>query len=159
MELAYIDKLDKDNNGVKYFLVRQDLFDGTVDAKGMKTNDSKETFRELLTMITKRIFLKKFGLTREQNLLESLKNYAELKEYKVTLQWVRPRPHLLKLQYDPLKYTLWLHGRHWIQVNSQIVSIRYDTKFSKKLLDGLDTRECKEFQHFVHSVQQTTTRN
>ena len=39
MELAYVDKLAKDNNGLKYLLVRQDLFDRTVDAKGMKTKD------------------------------------------------------------------------------------------------------------------------
>ena len=27
MDLAYVDKLAKENNGVKYILVRQDLFD------------------------------------------------------------------------------------------------------------------------------------
>ena len=32
MDLAYVDKLVKDNNGVKYLLVRQDLSDRTVDA-------------------------------------------------------------------------------------------------------------------------------
>ena len=53
MDLAYVDKLAKDNNGVKYLLVRQNLFDRTVDAKGMKTKDSKETFRAFLTMMTK----------------------------------------------------------------------------------------------------------
>ena len=41
MDVAYVDKLAKDNNGVKYLLVRQDLVDRTVDAKGMKTEDSK----------------------------------------------------------------------------------------------------------------------
>ena len=39
MDLAYVDKLAKDDNGVKYLLVRQNLFDRTVDAKGMKTKD------------------------------------------------------------------------------------------------------------------------
>ena len=53
MDLAYVDKLANDNKGVKYLLVRQDLFDRTVDAKRMKTKDSKETVRTLLTMITK----------------------------------------------------------------------------------------------------------
>ena len=33
MDLAYVDKLAKENNGVKYLLVRQDLFDRTVNAK------------------------------------------------------------------------------------------------------------------------------
>ena len=32
MDLAYVDKLAKKNNGVKYSLVRQDLFDITVNA-------------------------------------------------------------------------------------------------------------------------------
>ena len=86
LDLAYVDKLAKDNNGVKYFLVRKDLFAKSVDAEGMKTKDSKETVRAILTMITKKINPKKFGLTRGQNLLESLKNYAKLKEYKFTLQ-------------------------------------------------------------------------
>ena len=54
MDLAYVDKLARDNNGVKYLLVRQDLFDRTVDSKGMKTKDSKEMVRTFLTMITKK---------------------------------------------------------------------------------------------------------
>ena len=54
MDMAYVDKLAKDNNGVKYLLVRQNLFDRTVDAKGMKTKDSNETVGAFLTMITKK---------------------------------------------------------------------------------------------------------
>ena len=59
MDLAYVDKLDKDNNGVKYPLIRQDLFDRTVDAKRMKTTNSKKTVLAFLTMITKKNRLKK----------------------------------------------------------------------------------------------------
>ena len=54
MDLAYVDKLAKENNGVKYLLVRQDLFDRTVDAKGMKTKDSQETVKAFSSMITKK---------------------------------------------------------------------------------------------------------
>ena len=61
MDLAYVDKLAKDKNGVKYLLVRQDLFDRTVDSKEMKSKDSKETVRAFLCMITKRIDPKKLG--------------------------------------------------------------------------------------------------
>ena len=42
MDLAYVDKLAKENNGVRYLLVRQDLFDRTVNAKGMKTKAHKK---------------------------------------------------------------------------------------------------------------------
>ena len=54
MDLAYVDKLAEDNNGVKYLLVRQHLFERTVDAKGMKTKDSKETVKTFSKTITKK---------------------------------------------------------------------------------------------------------
>ena len=54
MDIAYVDKLAKDNKCVKQLLVRQDLFDRTVDAKGKKTKDSKETVKTFSKMITKK---------------------------------------------------------------------------------------------------------
>ena len=54
MDLAHDDKLAKEKKGVKYLLVRQDLFDRTVNAKGMKTKDSQETVKTFSSMITKR---------------------------------------------------------------------------------------------------------
>ena len=54
MDLAYVDILAKEINGVKYLLVRQDLFDRTVNAKGMKTKDSQETVKVFSAMITKK---------------------------------------------------------------------------------------------------------
>ena len=53
MHLTYVDKFANDKKGVKYLLVHQVLFDGTVDAKGMKTEDSKETVKIFSHMITK----------------------------------------------------------------------------------------------------------
>ena len=79
MDLAYVDKLAKENNGEKYLLVHQDLFDRTVNAKGMKTKDSRETLKAFSSLITKRNRPKKFGLTKESNLLERLKSFVLLK--------------------------------------------------------------------------------
>ena len=50
--LAYVDKLAKYNNDVKYLLVPLDLLDRTVEAKGMKTKDSKETDKTFSKLIT-----------------------------------------------------------------------------------------------------------
>ena len=61
VNLAYIDELAKDNNGVKFLLVRQDLFDRTVDAKGMKTKHSKETVKTISKMIIEKNRAKKIG--------------------------------------------------------------------------------------------------
>ena len=65
LDLAYIDKLAKDNNGGKCLLVRQDEFGRNVDAKGMETKDSKKTVRAFLSMITKKCRPKKYGSTRD----------------------------------------------------------------------------------------------
>ena len=54
MDLAYVDNLAKDKNDVKYLLVRQDLFDTILVAKGMKTIDSEETVKTFSKMITKK---------------------------------------------------------------------------------------------------------
>ena len=47
MNLAYVDKLAKVNNGVKYLLVRPDLSERTVDTKRMK-KDCQETARAFI---------------------------------------------------------------------------------------------------------------
>ena len=65
MDFAYVDRLAKDSNVVANLLIRQDLFDRTVDAKGMKTKVSKEKVPSFLTMITKKNRPKFFGLTRD----------------------------------------------------------------------------------------------
>ena len=41
MNVAFVDELVKDNNGVKYRLVRHHMFDRTVDAKGTKREEQK----------------------------------------------------------------------------------------------------------------------
>ena len=88
MDLSYVVKLAKDNNGVKYLLVRQDLFDRTVDAKGMKTKVSKETVRAFRTKITKKNRPKKIGLTNGTDFAVEFKKAMQswLKEYIFTLQ-------------------------------------------------------------------------
>ena len=60
MDLVFVDKLAKDNNGVKYLLIRQDMFDRMVDAKGVKAKDSEETVKFFSKMITIKNRPKKF---------------------------------------------------------------------------------------------------
>ena len=75
--MAYVDKLAKVNNGGKYLLVSQNLFDRTVDAKGKKTKDSKETVRAILTRITKKNRPKKNWFDKGQNLQDILKKICK----------------------------------------------------------------------------------
>ena len=64
MDFAWFDKLAKENNGVKFLLIRQDLFDRTVNAKGMKTKDSQETVKAFSSMITKKYRPKKLWVDK-----------------------------------------------------------------------------------------------
>ena len=50
MDISYVDKLAHENNGVKYLLVHQNLFDRTKNAKGMKTKDFLETVKDFSSM-------------------------------------------------------------------------------------------------------------
>ena len=76
MDLVYFDKLVKENNVVKYLLVRQDLFDRTVNAKGMKTKDSQETVKAFSSMITERYRLKKIWLDKGTEFAGAFKKFC-----------------------------------------------------------------------------------
>ena len=54
MDLANVDELAKDINSIKYLLDHPDLFNRTIDAKRMKTKDSKKMVREFVTIIRKK---------------------------------------------------------------------------------------------------------
>ena len=102
--LAYVDKLAKENNGVKYLLVRQDLFDRTVNAKRRKKQKiPKKQWRPLHPWLQREMDRKKFGLTKGPNLPVCLKSFVLLRGYKFTLLWARLRQLWLNVQYDHWK--------------------------------------------------------
>ena len=76
MNLAYADKLAKEKNVVKYSLVRQDLFDRTVNAKGMKTKDSQETVKAFSSMITKKNRPKKIWVDKRTEFAGASKKFC-----------------------------------------------------------------------------------
>ena len=83
MDFAYIDKLTKDNNGVKYLLVGQDVFDRTIDVKGMKRSCSKTTARALLTMITKNNWPEKFWVDNGRKFAEHSKKVCRAEGFQI----------------------------------------------------------------------------
>ena len=83
MNLAYVGKLAKENNGVKYLLVRQDLFDRTVNAKGMKTKDSQETVTAFSSMITKRNRPKKIWVDKGTEFAGAVKKFCTVEGIQV----------------------------------------------------------------------------
>ena len=54
MHLTYVDWIAQDNNGLKYLVVPQDLFDRVVDAQGLKRKSPKEIVWAIPTINTKK---------------------------------------------------------------------------------------------------------
>ena len=128
MDLPYVDKLAKDNYCVEYRLVRQDLFDRTVDAKGMKTKDSKETVRTFLTMITKKNRTEKRWVPKATEFAGEFKKLCKAEGKQVYSTMSETTAAFAERTMRSFKI-IPLHGRQWIQVQSQIDSICYNTKF------------------------------
>ena len=84
MNLAYVKVLAKENTNVKFLLVRHDLFDRIIYAKGLNTKISKEKVRAFLTMITKENRPKKIWIDEETEFAGEFKKFAKLKHYKCT---------------------------------------------------------------------------
>ena len=146
MDLAYVDKLANDNNDVKYLLVHQDLFDRTVDAKGMKTKNSEETVRAFLTMITKRNgatkirFDKGTDFAGEPNKLwkaEGIQFYSAMSETKAAFAERTLRPLIKNFT---VKWKIMITSLYTNCLNSS------KPEFHKKLLDRLDTNNCQELR-------------
>ena len=115
MDLAYVDKLAKENNGAKYLLVRQDLFDRNVNAKGMKTKDSQETVKAFSSMITKKNRPKKIwvdkgtefaGAFKRFCAAEGIQVYSTMNETKAAFaeRTIRSLKNILKRYKEDLGY-------------------------------------------------------
>ena len=87
MDLAFVDKLASQNNGVKYLLFAVDIFPRFFRVQTVETKYAKEilqAFRKLISR--KKTLLKNFGLIKEQNMGELLKNFAGRKTLKFNHQ-------------------------------------------------------------------------
>ena len=129
MDFAYVDKLAKENNGVKYLLVRQGWFDRSVNAKGMKTKDSQKTVKAVLSMITKKNRPKKIWVDKGTEFAGALKKFSAAKGIQVYSTMSETKAAFAERTIRLLKkFFLPLHGRLWIQVYSQTTSIYHYLK-------------------------------
>ena len=83
LDLAYVDKLAKENNGVLYLLVLQDLIDRNENAKGLKTKDSQETVKAFSSMITKTYRPKKVWVDKGTELAGAFEKFCAVEGIQV----------------------------------------------------------------------------
>ena len=131
MDLAYVDKLAKENIGVKYLLVPQDLFDRTVNAKGMKTKGSQETVKAFSSMITKKNRPKKIWVDKGTEFAEAFKKFCAAEGIQIYSTMSETKAAFAERTIRSLKiekYSLPIHGRLWVQVYTQTTSIYHHLK-------------------------------
>ena len=159
MDLACVDNPAKDTNGVKYLQVRQDLFDRTVDAKEMKTKDSRKTVLAFFTMFLKMNRRKKIwvdkgtefaGDFKKRCKTEAIQSYSRISETKAAIA-ERTKRSLKNILYRYMED----YGYKYIHKLSQFVTTQNSRK---NMFNRLDAKEFQRFRLSVQSVQQVTTR-
>ena len=89
LDLAFMDKLSDTNNGVKYLLVCVDVFSRFVRVQPMKSKYSTDAVVALKKMLRKKVWPRKYGLTREQSLVVSFESFVGTRKLKFTLLEVK----------------------------------------------------------------------
>ena len=85
MDLAFVEKLASQNNGVKYLLVAVDIFFEICQSSNNENKVCQRHFTNFTRFLEKTL-LKNFGLIKEQNMGELLKSFARRKTLKFTQQ-------------------------------------------------------------------------
>ena len=109
MDFAYIDKLAKENNGVKCLLVRQDLFDRTVNAKEMKTKDSQETVKAFSSMIKTKNQPKKVSVDKGTEFAGAFKKFCTAEGIQVYSTMSETKAAFAERTIPSLKKILYLY--------------------------------------------------
>ena len=125
MDLAYLDKLAKENKSGKYFLVRQDLFGRTVNAKGLKTEDSQETVKAFSSMITKRNRRKKNWVDKGTEFAGAFKKFCAAEGIQVYFTMSETKAAFAERTIRSLKNILYRYmedfGYNYIHKLSQFI--------------------------------------
>ena len=93
----------------------------------MKTKDSKETNREFLTLITKKIRPNKIWVDKGTEFVGEFRKLCKAKGILIYSTMSETKAALAEHTIRYLKIILYLlHGRLWVKVHPQIESIRYN---------------------------------
>ena len=112
-----------------FLLVRQDLFDRTVNAKGMKTKDSQETVKAYYSMITKKNGPKNIWVDKGTEFAGAFKKFRAAEGIQVYSTMSETKAAFAERTIRSLKKnSLPLHGGFWVPVYTQIISVFYHLK-------------------------------
>ena len=152
MDLAYVDKLAKENNGVKYLLVRQDLFDRTVNAKGMKTKDSQEFVKAFSSMITKRNRPKKIWVDKGTEFAGAFKKFCTAERIQVYSTMGETKAAFAERTIRSLKNILYMEDFRYKYIHKlpQFITTLNSRRSSSIVMRPNTVKNC-DFMSILHS--------
>ena len=151
MDLAHVDELAKDNNSVKYLLVRQDLFDKNADAEKMESKDFDGKICGFLTMITNIKSPKKLGWWRKWNCwrvskksctAEGVQLFSTMSESKAVIAVGTKRA----LKSFPYRYVDYYRCKY-------LQFVQFVPEFTGSFFESLKFKDCQKFELFDKCLQ------
>ena len=167
MDFAYVDKLAKENNGVRYLLVLQDLFDRTVKVKGTKTKDCQETVKAFSSMITKKnrpkiIWVEKgtefAGAFKKFCTAEGIQVYSTMSETKVAFaeRTIRSLKNILYRYMEHFGYKYIHKLAQFISTlnsrRSSLLDMRPNTVKNCDFMSNLYSKPLQEFKKLTFKI-------
>ena len=128
------------------------MFDRTVNAKGMKTKDSRETVQTFSSMITKKNRPEKIWVDKGTEFAGAFKKFCTAEGIQLYSAMSETKAAFAERTIIE-KYCLPLHGRFWIQVYTQTTSIYRYLELWKKQFYKHEAQYRKELRLYVYSLQ------
>ena len=147
MHLAYVHKLAESNNAVIYLLVRQNLFDRNIGAKGMK--DSKKMVRALLTMITRKNRPTKIWLDKRTEFAREFQKVFSAKGIQIYSTLSETKTAFAERTIRSLKNILYRYMEdHGYKYNHKLSQLVTTVKYGKKCSIDLIPKNVKTLDFF-----------
>ena len=148
MNLAYVDKLTKSNNSVKYLIMGLDLFDWPEKQNEWQQNISEQQFLYFWLCIQKRFDPKKIGSTREYKLVKEtgernrLKKLCEAEGKQIYSKMSETKAAIAERTIRSSKSIFYCYKEDYeYKYSDKIVSIPHNFCIQKNLLDRFNTEE------------------
>ena len=107
MELAFVDKLASQNNGVKYLLVAEDIFSRFARVQTMKTKYAKHTLKAFRKMISRKNTPEKLWVDKRTEYGGTFKKFCQEKDIEVYSTMSETKAAFAERAIQPLKHLIY----------------------------------------------------
>ena len=107
MDLAFVDKLASQNNGVKYLSVAVDIFSRFFRVQTMKTKYAKDTLQAFRKMISRKNTSEKLWVDRGTEYGETIKKFCKEKDIEVYSTMSETKAKFAERAFQFLKHIIY----------------------------------------------------